>query len=296
MIPSLYTVILITVFGLALGGFTSNAFIIAVIVTEWAKSSSLNSSELLLLSLGVSNICFIATAIAAVFWSIFRNFLMPQVIGIIMGIAVLSRFWFTAWLCVFYCVKIVNSTHFLFLWCKQRISQLLPWILAASAAISIISPFFAFRLVPVHLQGKTSTVNITGMAQEEAEGKILPSYEIFFLVIGSSCPLLVVFLCSIVIVASLYKHACQMRGKESSFRSPQTEAHFKAAGTVLFLLFLYLSFYITQVLTLVIPTEIVSSVYFVVLTGYSLAQASILVLVNSKLKQALTRMLPGRKP
>ncbi|XP_066472927.1 taste receptor type 2 member 8-like [Tiliqua scincoides] len=294
---------LVTLTGLALGGFTSNAFIIAVIVTEWAKSRSLNSSALLLLSLGMSNICCTASLGACTFDSLFQpifsTLTTAQALYTFWNIAMLSRFWFTAWLCVFYCIKIVNSTHSLSLWCKQRISWLLPWILLASAAISILASVFAVHLVPVHLQNNTSTVNITDMGREELEIKILPSFITFFLVIGSSCPLLVVLLGSIVTVASLYRHVCQMRGKEFSFRDPQTEAHFKAAGTVLSLLFLYLSFYIAQVLvsmTRMKENKIANFVCAMVIMGYSLAQAAILVWVNPKLKQAIPRMLPGRKP
>ncbi|KAJ6667702.1 hypothetical protein lerEdw1_016023 [Lerista edwardsae] len=290
---------LVTLTGLALGGFTSNAFIIAVIVIEWAKSRSLNSSELLLLSLGMSNICSTVSVMAAVYWEHhnLRNFFMSRVTYIFVSIALLSRFWFTAWLCVFYCIKIVNCTHSLFLWCKQRISWLLPWILVASAVISVLSSVLAFQFVPVRLQSNT-TVNITGIVHEELEITVLSSYQIFFLVVGSSCPLLVVLLCCIFIVASLYRHVCQMTGKESSFRNPQTEAHFKAAGTVLFLLFLYLSFYIAQTLVAMGRIEdntIASHVCSLVIMGYSLAQAAILVWVNPKLKQAVPRMLLGRK-
>ncbi|XP_066472900.1 taste receptor type 2 member 40-like [Tiliqua scincoides] len=301
MISPLPIAFLVTLHGLALGGFTSNAFITAVIVIEWAKSRSLNSSELLLLSLSISNICCTASVMAVVYREHFniRNYLMSRVTNVLLNIAVLSRYWFTAWLCVFYCIKIVNGTHSLFLWCKQRILCLLPWTLAASAVISIFSSVFAFQFVPVHLQSNTTTANITDMTQNAGEDKILPSYEIFYFVIGCSGSLLVVLLCSTVTVAFLYRHVCQMTGKESSFRNPQTEAHFKAARTVLFLLFLYLSFFLAQILPLTSSTEykkIVFCVYCIVLIGYSLAQAAILVLVNTRLKQALTQMLPGRKP
>ncbi|XP_066472923.1 taste receptor type 2 member 40-like [Tiliqua scincoides] len=286
---------LVTLTGLALVGFTSNAFIIAVIVTEWAKSRSLNSSELLLLSLGTSNICCTVSLNVSIFD--FRNIETTQAIYTFGNIAMLSRFWFTAWLCVFYCIKIVNSTHFLFLWCKQRISQLLPWILLASAAISILASVFAFHLVPVHLQSNTTTVNMTDMGREELEIKVLPSFMTFFLVNGSSFPLLVVFLCSIVTVASLYRHVCQMTGKDSSLRNSQTEAHFKAARAMLFLFFLYLSNYIAMILVSIARIEESAHfVCFMVIMGYSLAQAVILVWVNPKLKQAIPQMLPGRRP
>lgn len=298
MISSLSIAFLVTLTSLALGGLISNAFIIAVIVIEWATSRSLNTSDLLLLSLGMSNIWSTVSVTAVVYGEHcnFKYSLMSHAINIFFSIAMLCRFWLNAWLCVFYCIKIVNCTHSLFLWCKQRISWLLPRILLASALISILSSVFAFQPVPVRLQSNT-TVNTTDIVQEELEITVLSSYKIFFFIIGSSCPLLVVLICCIFIVASLYRHVCQMTGKESTFRNPQTEAHFKAAGTVLFLLFIYLSSFVAQIWAVKIKSKenkIAFCVCAMVMMGYSLAQATVLVLVNPKLKQAVTLMLPGR--
>ncbi|XP_077779621.1 taste receptor type 2 member 41-like [Podarcis muralis] len=134
----------------------SNGFIVAVIITEWVECRNLAVSEQL------------------------RHW----------------QFWLAAWLCILYCIKIVNSTHSLFLWCKLRISGFL-WDLIS------LSPAF-----PTHT--------------------------------GSGCPFLAAFLCSIMAVASRFRHFCKMRGKGLNFQSPQMVAHIKAAGKVLSLLMLSL--------------------------------------------------------
>nr|XP_020647086.1 taste receptor type 2 member 134-like [Pogona vitticeps] len=55
-----------------------------------------------------------------------------------------AQYTFTAWLCVFYCVKIVNSTQSLFLWWKLRISRLIPRLIVGSLIFSLSAAILMF--------------------------------------------------------------------------------------------------------------------------------------------------------
>ncbi|XP_062825435.1 taste receptor type 2 member 39-like [Anolis carolinensis] len=284
----------------ALSGFLSNGFIAAVILREWTKSRSLASNEQLLLSLAASN--FWATALLSPFYinatlrdySISEIFLLPG-LYLLATFVIMSRFWFTAWLCFFYCIKIVNSTHFLFLWCKLRILWLIPRFLAGSLFCSFLFSLFVLQITS--RQAKSNiTVNITNTTEVKSLKHTVNTFEAFFLAVGSGCPLLVVLLCSILVVASLCRHVCRIAGKDSHGRNLQTEAHIKAAWTVLSLLLLYVSYYAAQTLSIVVTLgkddgTLVAMVRMV----YPSAQASILMLVNPKLKQAAMQMLQRAK-
>nr|XP_016846311.1 PREDICTED: taste receptor type 2 member 43-like [Anolis carolinensis] len=119
--------------------------------------------------------------------------------------------------------------------------------------------------------------------------------EIFFLIAGSGSPLLVILVCSILVVASLCKHVYRMKCKQHHSGSIQTKAHVKAAGTVFSILFLYLSFYMVQTLSMTVTVGKMEGTFLtVVVIAYPSAQAYILLLVNPKLNQAVNQMLPRR--
>uniref|UniRef100_A0A6J0THS1 Taste receptor type 2 n=1 Tax=Pogona vitticeps TaxID=103695 RepID=A0A6J0THS1_9SAUR len=286
--------LLVTVADLALGGLISNGFIVTVTIRDWAKSKSLASSEQLLLSLGISNLCA-AVILAPHYFSIFSNSTMSDdTIAKLFPFSIFivtSRFWFTAWLCVFYCVKIVNSTQSLFLWWKRKISWLIPRLLVGSLIIPLFISWIAFRNILLAIKSKTMA-NVTNGTQGNTTPYLSPAFKLSFLSVGSGFPLLVVFLCSILVIGSLCRHICRMKGNKSSLKSLQTEAHRKAAGTVLYLLVLYISFVVAQGLAMAASLERKAAVLVtVVMMAYSPAQAAILVMVNPKLKQAAMQML-----
>ncbi|XP_042303422.1 taste receptor type 2 member 1-like [Sceloporus undulatus] len=195
------------------------------------------------------------------------------------------RFWFTAWLCVFYCVKIVNSTHSLFLWCKMRISWLITRLLIGSLVFSCFASFFLLAVFPLEHENNKAA-NVTNMTQSKTLKDRIGPVRIFFYAVCSSSPIFVVLFCSIMVVASLCRHIYRMA------RTLQTKAHIKAATVVLSLLFLYVSFFVAQTLsTFVEVAENVKPFVSMVLIMYAPTQAAILIFSNPKLKQAFSQLL-----
>ncbi|XP_062977646.1 taste receptor type 2 member 4-like [Elgaria multicarinata webbii] len=285
---------LVAVADLALCGLISNGFIVAVKITEWAKSKRLTSSNQLLLSIGISNFSttiLLTVYVLCAFSTDTGNSIILQILNGITAFAVVSRFWLTGLLCIFYCIKIVNSNHSLFLWCKMRISWLIPQLLVGSLVISMITSIYSVLYNSASIQSKSNTTaNIRNVTQAKT---LISSSQLLLLSICSGCPLLVVLLCSILVVASLCRHVCWMTSKESSFRSLQAEAHVRAAGTVLSLLILYLLLYLTWNVAVLIHTY--KNQFVFVLLVYAPAQATILILVNPKLNQEATHMLTRTK-
>ncbi|KAJ7316675.1 hypothetical protein JRQ81_002837 [Phrynocephalus forsythii] len=287
--------VLVAVIDLALGGLISNGFIITMIIREWTKSKSLTASKQLLLSMDISNL--LATVLLTPFYVddfIMANMTSNLILQKFFPVSVLliiSRFWLTGCLCVFYCIKIVNSTHSFFLWCKLRISQLTPRVLVGSLVFAFAVSFFVFlHECPEH-QSNATAIAIIGTHGKSMKDTV-DFFRLFFLAIGSGGPFLVVLICSVLVVVSFCTHARRMTSTESSLKNPQTEAHIKAAKTVLSLLFLYVSFLVSQFLSLTIELRgfdrlAISAVMMV----YSPVQASILLLGNPKLKQAVVQRL-----
>ncbi|XP_067320893.1 taste receptor type 2 member 40-like [Anolis sagrei] len=288
----------VTAVVLTISGLISNGFIVTTTIIEWTKFKSLSSSELLFLSLSLSN--FVVGVLLFPFSMddfIIFSFKQSTTLKILFPVAVfaiLSRFWLTAWLCVFYCIKIVNSTHSLFLWCKLRISWLIPRLIAGSLLISFFASLGALEMYPIHCQGNATIFRTL------SQGKTLRAsdfrFQLFFIIFGTCSPLLTVLLCSTLVVASLSRHICQMTGKEH-FRDFQRKAHIKATGTVLSLLLVYLSFFAVQIWSVTLdPTYTEKLFISAVMMAYAPVQATILVLSNPKLKQVLTVMVRRTKP
>ncbi|XP_042303421.1 taste receptor type 2 member 1-like [Sceloporus undulatus] len=298
MASLMFITFVITSAVLATSGLISNGFIIIMIAIEWAKSRSLASSDQLFLSLSLSNIWAIVLLLPFyiddfLMFSFTGNLVLKILFPIVVFV-VISRFWLTAWLCIFYCIKIVNSTHSCFLWCKRRISWLLPRLLVGSLVFAFFASLSALQIGPVDLQSNTTGISMMNQGKTLKDSAY--AFQIFFFIIGSSSPLLAVVLCSTLVVASLFRHVCRIISKEN-FRSLQRGAHIKAAGTVLSLLLLYLSYFVAQTLSVI--ADLRKSERFLislVMMIYSPAQAAILVLNNPKLKQAITVMIQRRKP
>nr|XP_008103320.1 PREDICTED: taste receptor type 2 member 9-like [Anolis carolinensis] len=293
MLSVQFLAFLVALVDLVTGGLISNGFIVKVVIVEWASSRSLASNEQLLLSQGISNIC-IAIAVAATMlhdYFVASNNVGLQVIYSFVTVFTFFRFWNTAWISFFYCIKIVNSSCSFFLWCKLRISWLIPRLLLGSLAMSLAVFIFAFQNILIyHLNnGTTKEMDMSQGTIEVDYGASLKSFILFF---GSACPLLVVLFCSILVVASLFRHICRMTGKEYSLRSLQTKVHIKAAGTIIALLLLYVSFYTSQ--SLLLKANLrgfkLTLITLIKLSNGSM-QAITLILGNPKLKQAATQML-----
>uniref|UniRef100_A0A803TUI2 Taste receptor type 2 member 40 n=1 Tax=Anolis carolinensis TaxID=28377 RepID=A0A803TUI2_ANOCA len=243
-----FILFILTLVDLALGGLISNGFILTVILREWKKSRSLGSSEQFLLGLVLSNlwasVILIPVYINDYIIPIFPRNFGKQIMYPLGDFLVISRHWFTAWLCVFYCIKIVNSTHSFFLWCKLRISWLVPRFIAGSLVVSLFfglfMSFFTFR----YIQSNITTID-TKRNEEMFHYRKIDVPEILFLIVGSGPPLLMILGCSILVVVSLCRHMYRMKYKEHFSKNLQIIAHVKAAVIILSILFLYLIFYVT---------------------------------------------------
>ncbi|NXR73423.1 T2R40 protein, partial [Pycnonotus jocosus] len=62
-----------------------------------------------------------------------------------------SSLWFGAWLSLFYCIKVASFTQSFFIWMKQRIARLMPWMLLTSWLCSVTAAIpFAWDVYRVH--------------------------------------------------------------------------------------------------------------------------------------------------
>ncbi|XP_073527162.1 taste receptor type 2 member 40-like [Phyllobates terribilis] len=272
-------------------GIFTNCVIVSVNLVEKVKGKSLGSSDLILVTLGLSNITFQIVMTANDFLSLLRSDLyysdeVYATFNALLFLPVYASFWFTVCLCVYYCLQIVIFTNTFLIRVKLEIPKLVPCFLVitvlSSVAISVPAIWSTYREIPI----EGAPIN---QSLESNVPKLSIAYLLTSNIIGCSIPLILVGISNCLILKSLRTNSKNLEKSNSSI-SPRTEARERAARTVGWLLVLYLSFYISEIIMFVDlfpPSSVGFCVCLMVIYIYSPAQSVILILGSPKLKKAI---------
>lgn len=319
LVPSLLVTFYLAIAGTAcLLIIVTNGFIIVVNLSDWSKGRSLMPNDEILCSLELSNLCYSVSIILDYFcsliwdkfYSIFYD--MQRAFFTIDISASFASFWFTAWLSVFYCMKIVGFKQPFLLKMKLKFPSLVRWLLLGSTLVSLGAALlfqWAFT-VALHQRPVTDSTNQTNCllpasncSGNHVDAKTIivhmsPFYRVLVIILGCSVPLMVVFFSSVPVLHSLFRHTQKL---EQTLSPSHLEAHVKAAQAVLSLLLCFIILVVCQTL---VRAEIYRNwyyQYFLCLMGQLatfLAQSTILIQSNPRLKQAATHLLsrlPGQR-
>lgn len=226
----------------ALIGMALNAFIVAVSCIGVMKNRQLKSIDKILTALGVTRFCYLCIFLVKIFWMS----VSPRVFGVT---AVYSMFkavvWFltcvcfsfSACLCSFYCIKIANFGHRLFVHLKLRLSRLVPWMLIASLFWSMLVTFPFFHGI-YNISCKNSTG--PGVSANQTPEDFTWETNLIILYgycgVGFSMVFFISFISSGLLLFSLWKHTHLMQNGSTSFSNPSMAAHFQAVKTITLLL------------------------------------------------------------
>ncbi|NXC96649.1 T2R40 protein, partial [Certhia familiaris] len=155
-----------------------------------------------------------------------------------------TSLWFGAWLSVFYCIKVASFTQSFFIWLKQRIARLVPWMLLTSWLCSFTAAIpFAWDVLGVHnnFTAPSSMTNSSGTrsTRKDSLGLLILLYNA-----NIGVPLILSVVSSILLIQSLWIHTRQMQNNASGFRDPSLEAHMKAIKSVCSFLILYVIYFV----------------------------------------------------
>ncbi|XP_075451206.1 taste receptor type 2 member 40-like [Ascaphus truei] len=201
-----------------------------------------------------------------------------------------SSLWFATVLCVYYCVKITNYNHFLFIYVKVRINKLVPWLLLASLLTSLASSL-PFGWYAFNLNYSNSTNNL--LKNSTVQDIIVVEYytnQYIMYGLGSSLPFTIFCVATFLLIKSLWMHTRQMRSSGMGIRSPSLDTHFRVVKSMVFFLFLNIIFFtsmnviFSRVLTLRSPWFIF---LYILTSAYPFLHSAVLIFCNKKLKQTL---------
>ncbi|XP_054826734.1 taste receptor type 2 member 40-like [Eublepharis macularius] len=219
-----------------------NAFLVAESCIDGMKNRQLTSIDKILAALGISRFCYFCVLLVKIFWMSvtslpFEVIAVYQTFKALIWLLTCISFCFSSCLCSFYCIKIANFKHHLFLRLKMGISRWVPWMLLGSVFGSLANTY-PFYCDIYRIACKNSTYS-HAFGNETSEDLILET-NIFNLFMycgtGFSITFFISFVSSSLLLFSLWRHTHLMQSTSTSFSNPSMAAHFRAVKTIMSLL------------------------------------------------------------
>ncbi|NWW36951.1 T2R40 protein, partial [Panurus biarmicus] len=201
--------------------------------------------------------------------------------------------WFGAWLSVFYCIKVASFTQSFFIWLKQRIARLVPWMLLTSWLCSFTAPIpFVWDFYSVR-SNFTVPSSMTNSSALRTTGKDSLTLLICLSNAGIVMPLTLSVVSSILLIRSLWTHTRQMQNNASGFRDPSLEAHISAIKSVCSFLILYVIYFICVLVILFkvfSPLSNGDSICVVLIAACPTGHSIVLIWSNPKFRELPARI------
>ncbi|XP_011838767.1 PREDICTED: taste receptor type 2 member 10 [Mandrillus leucophaeus] len=273
-----------------------NGFIGLVNCIDCAKNK-LSTIGFILTGLSISRIFLIWLIITDGFIQIFSPDIyasgnLIEYISYFWVISNQSSIWFATSLSIFYFLKIANFSNYIFLWLKIRTNRVLP-LLMGFLLISCLLNFVYIAKILNDLKMKNDTVWRLNIFKNEYFIKqiLLNLGVIFFFTLS--------LITSVLLIISLWRHNRQMQSNVTGLRDSISEAHVKAMKVLISFIILFILYFIgiaIEISYFTVPENKLLLMFGMTTTAiYPWGHSFILILGNSKLKQASLRVLQQLK-
>uniref|UniRef100_A0A8C6G125 Taste receptor type 2 n=1 Tax=Moschus moschiferus TaxID=68415 RepID=A0A8C6G125_MOSMO len=275
-------------------GVLGNGFIGLVNCIDCVKNKKISTLSLILIGLASSRFCLIWIIITDAYVRVFSSDMylsgdLIQYIAYLWVIMNQSSVWFATSLSIFYFLKIANFSHCIFLWMKGHITKIFLLLMGCLP----ISWLFTFPNIEIPFFNDTmKNRNTTWLSTMQESGYFI-NHILFN--IGT---LLIFVLCLItcfLLITSLWRHNRRMQLNATGFRDPSTEAHIKAMKILVSFIILFILYFVGTAIEIsvgAVPENKLLFIFGLTTTAlYPCGHSLILILGNSKLKQASLRVL-----
>ncbi|XP_077305928.1 taste receptor type 2 member 9-like [Lithobates pipiens] len=279
---------LVTIFLNVVSGLTLNAYIVAVYVREWRKKKGFNVADRIALLSALTGIVYQCSCtvdnLIFFFGSSSSHDKRQNLLAFAFYIFITyESVWNTAWLSIYYCLKLVKCSHRLFLQFQRRLSSSITQLLIVSLVGSIFLTLPLPWTLHFHYHNMTNDPS-SNRHSIEIDFQYVP-LSMFF---GSLLPFLLSFICIGLSVRSLLSHVHQIRHHSSQFSSsPQLEGHLRAVRTMILQVCLCLALYLAVFSMIMFSPYlgmIVRIFIFIIVNSYPSTLAVISIQGNPKLR------------
>ncbi|XP_012669341.1 taste receptor type 2 member 10-like [Otolemur garnettii] len=270
-------------------GVLGNGFIALVYFIDCVKKK-FSMLGFILTGLAISRICLIWIIIIDGFIQLFSLDTcycgsLSEYVSYMWIISNHSSIWFATSLNTFYFLKIANFSHYLFLWLKSRISRILPLLMG----FLLISLLITILQVGKNInENKMRNRNTTWHKRDFFVQQVSINLGVIFFFTLSLIP------CFLLII-SLWRHRRKMQLNSTGFRDPSTEAHVKAMKVLISFIILFILHFVGYAIEIshyTVPENKLMLIFGIATSAiYPWGHSFILILGNSKLKQASLRVL-----
>ncbi|KAG8542794.1 hypothetical protein GDO81_026104 [Engystomops pustulosus] len=264
-------------------GLLINGFIVIVNLNDMRQRRSLKPVDKVLLCLGFCRFCLQSLLIfETITYHYFFNG-SPFNICYVVYISIQKsldycNLWFTAWLCLIYCVKIASCKLQIFMFFQLRIPQM---VIPAILGSTFVSGFCGC-LVAQSFMGKNSSFSERSR-RTDVDLDIVISAATF----GNFLPFIIVTLCSIHLVHTLIRHIHNLKKISRNVIGLRMEVHLSAIRSVLLYFAVSSLKLISTIMIWIVPAYsfwyTVCVLFFML---YPTFHSTCILLGNSKLKTA----------
>nr|XP_006013570.1 PREDICTED: taste receptor type 2 member 1-like [Latimeria chalumnae] len=219
-----------------------NLFIVYVYFLEFRKTKALQPNELLVTVLALFNIL---VQFSLVLWFMLYLFnLCTYFGGVIYKVTDFniiffskSSYWFTAWLCFFYCMKIIKVKRMFFIRLKQRMSLLVKILILCTMMLNFSLAYPVVFLIKL----KANSTSISILCKDYyITGDTTHIYGASLSFLTSLSPLAVMLVSSMGIVIFLCLHSRNMKRNAIAGNSSHGNTHTAVAVMIICLILLYM--------------------------------------------------------
>ncbi|NXT71546.1 TA2R9 protein, partial [Chaetops frenatus] len=293
-----YNVTTVAIFTLeAFAGMWINAFLVSALCIGWTKKKTLNSNEKILLLLGCSrfwNLCFswVYSFLSKIYPYCLLVHPILQLLQAAYSFFNCSNLWFSACLCVFYCIKIANFRNRFFVYLKAKIDRIVPWLLFWSVIFSLTMGILVYHTIE---KAACKNLNFTcrgrfWKATIRLEEHFYPLHLLTGFIYTTS--LMAVIVSAVFLLFSLWRHKRKMQ--TNSLNSLSVDAHIRAMKSILSFFIMYSINFMSLILTLIYSTKYQNHVMFLVYLiqhAFPGVHSLILIFSNPRLEKALLKIL-----
>ncbi|XP_066031499.1 taste receptor type 2 member 40-like [Chamaea fasciata] len=283
----------------SMAGILGNGIILATCSLSCIRSKTWPPYDMIMISLSLSKITLQCWIILDLFFTIFcdPSYFQENIFGIIKTVYLVLNYaslWFGAWLSVFYCIKVATFTQSFFIWMKQRIARLLPWMLLTSWLCSVTAAIpFAWHVYRVHnnFSAPSPMTNSSAMRTTKKDSLGLL---ILLSNAGIGLPVILSVVSSGLLIRSLWIHTRRMQNNASGFRDPTLEGHISAIKSVCSLLIFYVTYFIAFTFLLYnffVSFSTEKSFCIVVMAACPTGHTLVLIWSNPKFRELPARIL-----